>query len=144
MKKVLVINGPNINMLGIREKNIYGTTDYKTLLSFIKSESEKLELDTDIVQSNIEGEIVGFIQKAYGKYDSIIINPGAYTHYSIAILDALKAVSIPAFEVHLTNINKREEFRRKSVTAGGCVGQICGFGIYGYAMALSAVKNMLK
>ncbi|WP_010232850.1 type II 3-dehydroquinate dehydratase [Clostridium arbusti] len=134
--KVLVINGPNINFLGIREKNIYGTKNYENLCSYIKDESKKLEVDVDILQSNIEGEIIGYIQDAYEKYDGIVINPGAYTHYSIAIYDALKSVSIKTVEVHISNIHSREEFRRKSVTAPACIGQICGFGFYGYIMAI--------
>jgi 3-dehydroquinate dehydratase-2 len=134
--KVLVINGPNINFLGIREKNIYGTKNYENLCSYIKDESKKLEVDVDILQSNIEGQIIGYIQDAYEKYDGIVINPGAYTHYSIAIYDALKSVSIKTVEVHISNIHSREEFRRKSVTAPACIGQICGFGFYGYIMAI--------
>ncbi|MDF2504480.1 MAG: 3-dehydroquinate dehydratase, type [Clostridium sp.] len=93
-------------------------------------------MDVDILQSNIEGEIIGYIQDAYEKYDGIVINPGAYTHYSIAIYDALKSVSIKTVEVHISNIHSREEFRRKSVTAPACIGQICGFGFYGYIMAI--------
>lgn len=139
--KLLVINGPNINFLGIREKSVYGTEDYNALCSYIKSESNKLNIDVKIVQSNIEGEIINYLQAAYGKYDGIIINPGAYTHYSIAIFDAIKSISIDTIEVHLSNVHKREEFRRKSVTAPACVGQITGFGFYGYIMAMLWFKN---
>lgn len=139
--KLLVINGPNINFLGIREKSIYGTKDYNDLCSYIKSESDKLNIDVKVVQSNIEGEIINFLQAAYGKYDGIIINPGAYTHYSIAIFDAIKSISIDTIEVHLSNVHKREEFRRKSVTAPACVGQVTGFGFYGYIMAMLWFKN---
>ncbi|MDD3225614.1 MAG: type II 3-dehydroquinate dehydratase [Clostridium sp.] len=139
--KLLVINGPNINFLGIREKSIYGTKDYSDLCSYIKSESDKLNIDVKIVQSNIEGEIINFLQAAYEKYDGIIINPGAYTHYSIAIFDAIKSISIDTIEVHLSNVHKREEFRRKSVTAPACVGQVIGFGFYGYIMAMLWFKN---
>lgn len=134
--KILVINGPNINFLGIREKNIYGTKNYEDLCDYIKSEAKILGVEIEVLQSNIEGEIIGYIQDAYGKYDGIVINPGAYTHYSIAIYDALKAVSIKTVEVHISNIHSREEFRRKSVTAPACIGQICGFGFYGYIMAI--------
>lgn len=137
--KLLVINGPNINFLGIREKNIYGTKNYEDLCNYIKKEAKELGVEVEVLQSNIEGEIIGYIQAAYGKYDGIVINPGAYTHYSIAIYDALKAVSIKTVEVHISNIHSREEFRRKSVTAPACIGQICGFGFYGYIMAIMAL-----
>jgi len=142
--KLLVINGPNINFLGIREKNIYGSKDYNFLCNYIKDEAAKLEVDVDIVQSNIEGEIINFIQASYGKYDGIIINPGAYTHYSIAIYDALMSIDINIIEVHISNIHKREEFRRKSVTAPACLGQLCGFGFYGYIMAISAMIEAVE
>lgn len=141
--KILIINGPNLNLLGIREKNIYGSLSYDNLCNYLYNESKKLELEIDIVQSNIEGEIINFIHNAYAQYNGIIINPGAYTHYSIAIYDALKAVEVPAVEVHISNIHAREEFRRKSVTAAACIGQICGFGVYGYVMALNALKSNL-
>ena len=134
-----MINGPNINFLGIREKNIYGTKNYEDLCDYIKSEAKILGVEVEVLQSNIEGEIIGYIQDAYEKYDGIVINPGAYTHYSIAIYDALKAVSIKTVEVHISNIHSREEFRRKSVTAPACIGQICGFGFYGYIMAIMAL-----
>lgn len=140
--KIVVINGPNINFLGIREKNIYGTGDYNNLCEFIKTEASKLNVEVEILQSNIEGELINFIQNAYGKTDGIIINPGAYTHYSIAIYDALKSVDIKSVEVHLSNIYKREEFRKKSVTAQACIGQISGFGFYSYKLALDALINI--
>lgn len=136
MKKILVLNGPNINMLGVREKNIYGRRDFASLCDYIQSAAEKLGVEVDLLQSNYEGDLVTAIQKAYGNYDGIVINPAALTHYSVALLDALKAVNIPAIEVHLSNIHAREEFRHKSVTAAGCVGQICGLGFAGYALAL--------
>ncbi|WP_138203092.1 type II 3-dehydroquinate dehydratase [Haloimpatiens lingqiaonensis] len=139
--KILVINGPNINFLGIREKNIYGNTNYKDLCAYIEEQGKDLGLEVQVVQSNIEGEIINFIQEAYGKYDGIVINPAAYTHYSIAIMDAIKAVNIKTVEVHISNIHSREEFRRKSVIAPACIGQISGFGTYGYVMALMALKN---
>jgi 3-dehydroquinate dehydratase II len=139
--KVLVINGPNLNFLGIREKNIYGNQTYEDLCNFLTVKAHELDLNIEIVQSNIEGEIINHIQRAYiEKYNAIVINPGAYTHYSIAIYDALKAVNLPTVEVHLSNIHAREEFRKKSVTAGACIGQISGFGSKGYAMALDALK----
>ncbi|MFD3156614.1 type II 3-dehydroquinate dehydratase [Haloimpatiens sp. FM7330] len=138
---ILIINGPNINMLGIREKDIYGTMNYDEMCEYLKKEGSKIVDNIEIVQSNIEGEIINYIQNAYGKYDGIVINPGAYTHYSIAIYDALKAVSIPTVEVHISNIYSREEFRHKSVTAGACIGQISGFGIYGYIMGILGLKS---
>jgi len=137
--KILVINGPNINMLGIREKHIYGTMNYENMCNYIKEKASELSVEVEIVQSNIEGEIINFIQGAYEKYDGIVINPGAYTHYSIAIYDALMSIEMPKVEVHISNIHKREEFRHKSVTAAACVGQICGFGIYGYVMGINAL-----
>ena len=142
--RILVINGPNINMLGIREKNIYGVNDYNSLIEKIKKEASELDCQVDFFQSNIEGEIITSIQKAFGVYDGIIINPAAYTHYSIGILDALKAVNIPAIEVHISNIHQREDFRKKSVTAEGCIGQISGLGFEGYTLALRGLVNLLK
>lgn len=137
--KVLIINGPNLNFLGIREKGVYGSTTYEEMCSYLYKEVKKLQVHIDIVQSNIEGEIINFIQGAYEKYDGIILNAGAYTHYSIAIFDAIKSVSINTIEVHLSNIHAREEFRQKSVIAPACKGQICGFGKYGYIMAINAL-----
>ena len=123
--KIMIINGPNLNMLGVREKNIYGTRNYEDVCNYVKEEGKKRNHEILMVQSNSEGEIIDFIQKAYfEKYEGIIINPGAYTHYSYAIHDALKGFDIPAVEVHLSNIHTREEFRRKSVTAPACIGQI--------------------
>lgn len=142
--KILVINGPNINMLGIREKNIYGNNDYNSLVEKIKKEANELNCQVDFFQSNIEGEIITSIQKAFGVYDGIIINPAAYTHYSIGILDALKSVNIPAIEIHISNIHQREDFRKKSVTAEGCIGQISGLGFEGYTLALRGLVNLLK
>ena len=142
--KILVINGPNINMLGIREKNIYGNNDYNSLVEKIKKEASELDCQVDFFQSNIEGEIITSIQKALGVYDGIIINPAAYTHYSIGILDALKSVNIPAIEVHISNIHQREDFRKKSVTAEGCVGQISGLGFEGYTLALRGLINLIR
>ncbi|KOF57569.1 MULTISPECIES: type II 3-dehydroquinate dehydratase [Clostridium] len=142
---ILVVNGPNINFLGIREKNIYGKNTYKDLCEYIQNEGKNLEANVEVVQSNSEGEIIDFLQDAYNKkVDGIVINPGAYTHYSIAIYDAIKGVNIPTVEVHISNIHTREEFRRKSVTAPACIGQICGFGFYGYIMAIMALKNNLQ
>lgn len=141
MKKILVLNGPNINMLGVREKTIYGKLDYPTLCAYIQKEAAALNVEVEVAQSNVEGELVTLIQQAYGKFDGIVINPAAFTHYSIAVLDALKAVALPTIEVHLSNIHAREEFRHKSVTAAACLGQICGLGFKGYALALKALAE---
>lgn len=139
--KIYVINGPSLNFLGIREKNIYGNSTYEDLIKYISEEAKKLEVEVEFFQSNSEGEIIDFLQDAYKNADGVIINPGAYTHYSYAIFDALLSVNLPAVEVHLSNIYKREEFRRKSITASGCIGQISGFGFLGYKLALEALLN---
>jgi len=142
--KILIINGPNINFIGIREKNIYGDKDYEYLCSLIKDEAKKRNLSVDIVQSNSEGQLIDYIQGAYNNYQGIIINPGAYTHYSYAIYDALKSVMLPCIEVHISNIHARDEFRSKSVTAAASVGIISGFGLNGYILALDAMISLLK
>lgn len=140
--KLMVINGPNLNMLGIREKKIYGAKSFKEVEEYIKNEGEKRKVDITLFQSNIEGEIINAIQRAYFEnFDGIIINPGAYTHYSYAIYDAIKSVSIDTVEVHLSNVQNRDEFRKKSVTAGACIGQISGFGEFGYVLAMEALLN---
>ena len=136
MKRILVINGVNLNMLGIREPEKYGKKSYKDLVSFIKDCAAELGQSVCVKQSNCEGEIVGFIQKAYKKYDGIIINAGAYTHTSVAILDALKAVDIPTVEVHLTDIYAREEFRKMSYISMAARKTVCGKGVEGYKEAL--------
>lgn len=138
--KIMVINGPNLNMLGVREKEVYGTKDFKEVIKYVKEEGEKRNLDITFFQSNIEGEIINAIQRAYFEnFDGIIINPGAYTHYSYAIHDAIKGVSIRTVEVHLSNIHSREKFRKTSVTAPACIGQISGFGELGYVLAMEAL-----
>lgn len=134
--KILVINGPNLNMLGIREPEIYGRRDYAALVDFIKEEAAKRGLEVECRQSNSEGEIVTLIQQAYKVFDGIVINPAAYTHTSVAILDALKTVAIPTVEVHLSDINAREEFRRFSFVSLAAQKTICGKGFDGYAEAL--------
>ena len=136
MKRILVLNGPNINILGIREKSVYGTATYEDLCGMIRNKAEELQIEVEIKQSNSEGQLVDWIQQCYGEKDGIVINPGAYTHYSVAVLDALKAVNIPAVEIHISNIHQREEFRCHCVTTAGCVGQICGLGLQGYLLAL--------
>ncbi len=144
MKKILIINGPNLNMLGLREPGVYGTQTLETLCDKIRKKAESLEVQVDFYQSNIEGELINKIHSAVGTFDGIVINPGAYTHYSYAIRDALASVSLPAIEVHISNIHKREEFRHKSVTAPVCIGQICGLGTNGYLYALEELINGQK
>lgn len=139
--KILVINGPNLNMLGIREPGIYGSEGYGALCEMLEACADRLGVELELFQSNGEGEIIDAIQKAYGSVGGIIINPGAYTHYSYAIHDALKAVGIPAIEVHISNIHTREEFRHRSVTAPACRGQICGLGLKGYILAMEALSD---
>ena len=136
--KILVINGPNINLLGNREPGIYGKKDYAALLCGLDDLAATHGITIDTFQSNSEGALIDAIQAASGNYDGIVINPGAYTHYSIAILDALKACGVPAIEVHLSHIAVREEFCHKSVTAAGCIGQISGLGFDSYYLAVAA------
>ena len=136
MKKILVINGPNLNMLGIREPDIYGKQNFAALEEYIRASARELSLSVSLFQSNHEGEIVDIIQSAYGLYDGIVINPAAYTHTSVAILDALKAVGIPTVEVHLSDINSREDFRKHSFVSMIAVKTICGLGFEGYRKAL--------
>lgn len=139
-KRIIVINGPNLNLLGTREKDVYGSATLSEIGASVMKEAERLGMTADFVQSNHEGEIIDKIHEARGKYDVIILNPGAYTHYSIAIRDAVKAVELPCIEIHLSNIHAREEFRSKSVIAPVCVGQICGFGKDSYIVALKAAS----
>lgn len=134
--KILVINGPNLNMLGIREPAIYGDRSFSALEKFIRDSAAEFSLEVSLFQSNHEGEIVDIIQSAYGVFDGIVINPAAYTHTSVAILDALKAVGIPTVEVHLSDINEREEFRRHSFVSLVAKKTICGLGFEGYKKAL--------
>lgn len=141
MKKILVINGVNLNMLGVREPEIYGGNTLADLEAQIKAKADAFGCEVDFYQSNCEGEICTKIQDALGVYDGLIINPGAFTHYSYAIRDALGSVKIPTIEVHISNIHKREEFRHNSVTVAECVGQICGLGFEGYNYALEALVN---
>ena len=136
MKKILIINGPNLNMLGIREKNVYGVKTLDEINDWIEKEAATLNVETDFFQSNHEGEIIDTIHEAMGEYDGIVINPGAYTHYSYAIRDAIASINIPVYEVHLSNINEREDFRKISVTAPVCVGQVYGMGEQGYILAI--------
>lgn len=134
--KLLILNGPNLNMLGVREKNIYGARTYEELIHVIQAKARELNLDVEIFQSNHEGELVDRIQAAYGVMDGIIINPAAYTHTSVAILDALKAVSLPAAEVHLSDVTRREPFRRVSYAGMACRAHFIGMGFDGYLRAM--------
>jgi len=137
MKKILVINGPNLNLLGKREPKIYGTTTLENINQRMEENAAFHHLALTFFQSNHEGEIIDHIHQAMGKYDGLIINPGAFTHYSYAIADAIAAVSIPTVEVHISNIYKREPFRQHSVIASTAIGQISGLGVFGYFAAIS-------
>ena len=145
MKKICVIHGPNLNFTGVREPGIYGTQTLDSINQMIVENGKDLDFDIDTFQSNYEGAIIDKIQQCYNeRYDGIVINPGAFTHYSYAIRDAISSVNIPVIEVHLSNIHTREEFRHKSVTAPSCVGQICGFGQQSYVLGLSALYLHLQ
>ena len=136
--KLLLLNGPNLNFLGIREKGVYGTEDYGYLVRMMKEKAEREGHELDIYQSNFEGGLIDKIQEAYyNGTEGIIINPGAFTHYSYALRDALSSVDIPKVEVHISNVHKREEFRHTSVTAPVCDGQVLGLGLKGYALAMN-------
>lgn len=142
--KLLIINGPNINLLGVREPSVYGNKTYAELLAFIRIVCETEGIEAELFQSNHEGAIVDKIQQSIQGIDGIVINPAAYTHTSIAILDALKAVGLPAVEVHLSDINSREEFRRLSYTSLACIKTFAGYGFDGYKMAILYLKEYLK
>lgn len=142
MKKILVINGPNLNLLGLREPALYGAKNFTALQTSIREWADALGLDVELFQSNHEGEIVDKIQAAYGVFDGILINPAAYTHTSVAILDALKAVSLPTVEVHLTDISTREEFRRFSYVSLYAQKTICGKGFDGYKEGLEYLADL--
>lgn len=139
--KILVINGPNLNMLGIREPGIYGKNTYADLCALLEQTAENLGIEVETYQSNHEGDLVDKIQWAYGKIDGIVINPAAYTHTSVAILDALKAVSIPAVEVHISDVDAREPFRQVSYAGLACVKTIKGHGFAGYQEAMAYLKE---
>ncbi|MGN8713099.1 type II 3-dehydroquinate dehydratase [Hornefia butyriciproducens] len=139
--KVFVINGPNLNMLGIREPDIYGKKTYQDLLHYIDGAAQALDVTVEYFQSNHEGDLVDMIQNAYEHADGIVINPAAYTHTSIAILDALKAVGLPAVEVHLSDVGQREDFRRVSFVRDACIGTITGKGFDGYVEGIKLLLN---
>lgn len=140
--KILVINGPNLNLLGLREPSLYGARDFAALQNFIRSSAAELGVEVELFQSNHEGAIVDAIQAAYGVFDAILINPAAYTHTSVAILDALKAVALPTAEVHLTDISTREDFRRFSFVSLYAQKTICGKGFDGYKEGLEYLKSL--
>ncbi len=142
--KILVINGPNLNMLGIREPDVYGKSTYKDLCDFIMEAAENLGAECEIFQSNHEGDIVDKIQEAYKKVSGIVINPAAYTHTSVAILDALKAVALPAVEVHISDVSAREDFRSISFAGRACIKTYAGLGFEGYKKAIEYLKGYIE
>lgn len=142
--KILVLNGPNLNMLGIREPDIYGKSTYADLCAMIKEHCEKKGIETEIYQSNYEGDLVTKIQRALGVFDGIVINPAAYTHTSVALLDALKAVAIPAVEVHISDVSKREGFRSISFVREYCFATIAGHGFAGYLEAIDMIAEKIS
>ncbi|CAH2212948.1 type II 3-dehydroquinate dehydratase [Tepidibacter aestuarii] len=144
MENILILNGPNLNLIGKRETDIYGKDTIQDLHNLILEESKLMNIRVEFFQSNHEGEIIDKIQSCINTYDGIVINPGAYTHYSYAIYDAIKSIDKPFVEVHISNIHKREEFRQKSVTAKACIGQITGFGFYSYILGLYSIINYIR
>ncbi len=142
MKKLLIINGPNLNMLGIREPDIYGKNTYSDLCEFIKKSAEELGAEVELYQSNHEGCLVDKIQEAYGNKDGIVINPGAYTHTSVALLDAVKSVGIPTVEVHISKVDEREAFRQVSYIRAACISTVSGHGFDGYKMAMETLLKL--
>ncbi len=143
MKRILVMNGPNLNLLGMREPGVYGTDSYDAVCGRIREKAESLSVEVAFFQSNSEGGLIDALHAAMGEYDGIVLNAGAYTHYSYAIRDAIAAIRLPVVEVHLSNIHAREEFRHTSVIAPVCKGQIAGFGPVSYLLALEALEAMI-
>jgi 3-dehydroquinate dehydratase-2 len=143
-RKILLVNGPNLNLLGIREPGIYGAMTLGEAVDQVRVQAAKLGVELEAVQANGEGELVSSIQSAVGRVDGIIINPGAYTHTSVAIRDAIQGVSIPCVEVHLSNVHAREDFRQRSLTAPACIGVLAGFGPRGYSLALEGLVAYLE
>ncbi|MGQ9662544.1 MAG: type II 3-dehydroquinate dehydratase [Kiritimatiellia bacterium] len=142
--KVLLLNGPNLNLLGTREPNVYGRITLDGIVKLVRQRAEELGVQVDAEQSNEEGMLVTLIGQSRDQYDGIIFNPAAYTHTSVALRDAIVAAGVPCVEVHLSNIHAREDFRQRSFTAPVCIGQICGFGPYGYVLALEALVEFLR
>lgn len=141
--KILYLNGPNLNLLGQREPNVYGSQSLQDIERSVQLRAAELEVEVEFRQSNAEGELVDWIQEAQGKVDAIVLNAAAYTHTSVALRDAISAVGIPTVELHLSNVHARESFRHQSHIAGVCRGQITGFGAYGYILALEACVNVI-
>src|SRR6056297_578090 len=144
MQKVAVIHGPNLNMLGLREPEIYGTTNLEMLNEDLNKKAEELNIELEIMQSNHEGEIVDFLHQNYKELAGLIMNPGGLTHTSVVLRDAVASIRLPVIEVHISNIHRREEFRKKSITAEAAVAQITGLGTYGYILALKGLKEVLR
>ena len=143
MKKIIIINGPNLNLLGNRETAIYGKLTLAEIEQLSKNKANELDLDLNFYQSNSESEIIDLIHKTQTDFDGLIINPAAFTHTSIALLDALKAISKPKIEIHLSNIYNREDYRKNSITSAGIDGMICGFGSLSYILAIEALNSLL-
>jgi 3-dehydroquinate dehydratase-2 len=143
MKKIIIINGPNLNLLGNREQDIYGKTSLEDIKKNSLEKSLELNLDCFFCQTNNEGEIINYIQAVQTEYDGLIINPAAFTHTSVAILDALRSIEKPKIEIHLSNIYTREEYRKKSITSEGVNGLICGFGSLSYILAIEALNTLI-
>lgn len=140
MKKILILNGPNINLTGLRERNVYGEQSYDALIALCQKEAERLGVELRCVQSNHEGELIDALQRAYfDGFDGAVFNPGGYTHTSVALHDAIASVPLPVIECHMSNVHARESFRHVSMTASACRGQIAGFGFYGYVMGIRAL-----
>ena len=142
MKRVLILNGPKMNMLGKREPSVYGHLSLEEMNRKILEKAESIGIQADFFQSSHEGALIDRLHQSYGNYDAVILNAAAYTHYSIAIRDAVKASGVPVIEVHMSNVHAREEFRHKSVLSPVCIGQICGFGINSYIAALYVIRDM--
>ena len=142
--KVLYLNGPNLNMLGVREPSIYGTLSLSDIEQKVKKKASQSGIEVEFRQSNHEGVLVDWIQQALGEFDAIVLNAGAYTHTSVAIRDAIKGTGIPTVEIHLSNVFSREDFRHKSYLSPVCIGVICGFGAESYSLALDAIANFKK
>lgn len=140
MKKIQIINGPNLNLLGVREPGIYGSSSFENYLPTLRAAFPEVQID--YYQSNIEGELINKMQEAGFSYDGIVLNAGAYTHTSIALLDCIRSLKCPVVEVHISNVHKREEYRHHSMISAGCLGVICGFGLYSYNLAIQSLSPL--